>query len=535
MHFSKLICLSIALATLASAPCRAFDPVSAIAVVQGAAGVVSAISDTASEVAGAADAVGELYSEVDSDATVSPEASRTLSKLRELESLASEIGYTKEEIQTLLEQDNAQTTSLTAMVQKLTRAIRLGKKVARLISRLEKKAQMAQIETAATQREQLAMQYRLLNEQIDARLSEKKEKLQEILDKKKSIALLGREVAGRGGRVFGRTGIYTFPKIDRVLDKSVQFAKRMSPVFAGLVLLAFLLRVLFYQIGFHGREKYGDVVRDSLVCLLLLAAFPQIIHAAIGISQSLAEQVSFGKSQSLQLPSAKPSFSITDLPTSFALTMVWAGSWFRYAAFILADFLFNFGLAFLVLLFPLVIFISQMLNFSIAWPAFLASFLILSLWPVFWNATGMLALELWAMNSQNLSDNFKTLCFSALQLISPAICLALFRGQSIAQAVQGGTHSVLRTASSVLSVGVGAVNAAQGKPGGAPLARAIGATSAFTARQVSSRGWAAAQAAYAPSGSQSGPLNRMRAASRAFVFHPGKKSKKKQIQGNRRK
>jgi phage shock protein A len=475
MHRASLIVSALlCMLSMPTSSAWAFDPFSATAIIGTVSSGLSAISSVASEVEGTASAFSELYSEIDPDAAVSPETTRTIAKLREVESLARELGYTKQELTDLLDQDRTQTTSLSATIQKLTSAIRLGKKVSKLLSRLDKKAQMAQLESTAIQKEQLTIQYRLLNEQISARLDSKKEKLEEIKDRRSAITLLQKEIHRRGGRVFGKTGIYSFPKIDRVLDKSVSVAQKMAPYFAGLICLAFLLRVFFYQIGFYPAQKYGDALRDCIVCLLLLATFPQLIHAAVGISHSLSQAIGGAHTVELQSPSKGPSFNITDLPGSLALNLIWIASWIKYGAFILTDFLFNFGLAFLVLLFPLVIFVSQMLNFSLAWPVFLASFLILTLWPVFWNSTGILAHELWIMSSASITDEFKGLLFSLLQLISPSVCMLVLKGQSLGQAIQSTTSKISSNISKGLSQASGLRNALVGRSDVSALERDFG-------------------------------------------------------------
>jgi len=159
------------------------------------------------------------------------------------------------------------------------------------------------------------------------------------------------------------------------------------------------------------------------------------------------------------------------------------GTWTRYLLFIIADFVFNFGLAFVVFLFPLVIFVSQMLNFPIAWPVFLSSFLLLTLWPVFWNATGALAAELWVMDTESASDMIKSVLFSILQLISPFVSLYLLKGQSLPAAVT----SYISSTAPVTNFVKGAFQAARQKSGGSAGGRMIGATGRWASRQAAGR------------------------------------------------
>lgn len=442
--------LSLPMALLVTSPSFAYDPFTIMAVAGAAVSAVSAVTDAAGEVAGVTDAVGELYGELDSDAEVSASGQKLVTKLREVEATAREAGYTKEEIETLLQTDRGEVKSLVAVLKKLTNAIRTGKRVLQLISKLEKKAQMAQVETLEVEKEQLRVQHRVLNELVARRLDEKKSKLEETLSKKQDVERHLKEVKARGAKSFGASGVWTFPKIDKVLEKSLALAKRIRPAFFGLVLLAFFIRLVFYQFGLFGIPTFGVLIRDVILFGVLMCAFPDLVHLMVGMSHTLSEQIAGNRLQELtEAPKLEGAFTWWG-------GLIWVCSWIRFIAFCLTDFLFNFGLAFLVILFPLIIFMAQMLGLRILLPVFFTMFLVFSLWPFFWNVVGLLASDLWVMKTDSYADHLKTAFFSLLQLISPFVILKVLSGHGIGQAVGSVAGKVSGAASRSVREVVGA-------------------------------------------------------------------------------
>lgn len=486
----------------------AIDPFSALAVVGTAVSVVSTVTDTAGEIAGVTDAMSELYSELDGEAEVSSSSQKLITKLREVEATAREVGYTKEEIDSLLQSERGEAKSLVAVLRKLTGAIRTGKRVMQLISKLEKKAQAAQVESLEIEKAQLRVQYRLLNELVSRRIDEKKTALDEALSKKKQIGTHIKELKRRGARGYGASGVWTFPKIDRVLEKSLALAKKIRPAFFGLVLLAFFIRLIFYQFGLFAIPSFGILIRDVILFGLLMCAFPQLVHLMVGVSHELAERIAGSKFQDL-----------TEAPTNFSwdlMGLAWVCSWIRFIAYCVADFLFNFGLAFLVILFPLVIFMAQMLGLRILLAVFLTMFLVLSLWPFFWSAVGVLAADLTVMKTDSNGDLLKAVLFVLLQLISPFVFLKLLSGQGIGQAVGGVVSNVSSVGARATSEFLGLKRGLMGNEkaqGGAP-SFAIGRVSRTLAIGAATAGSAIRSNFNAPSNARTSPF---RAAARGFV------------------
>jgi hypothetical protein len=462
----------------------AFDPFSVMAVVSTGASIISSVSDGASELAGAADAMSEVYSEVDPEAEVSQGAKRLVEKMREVQALAQEVGETKDAVDSLLQHDRAQAKSLTAVLKKLTQAVRTAKRLGRLLSKLEKKAQMAQIESVELEREQLRVQYKLLEQQISSELDKKKATLQELASKRQQMATHLAEMRAKGAKAFGRSGVFSFPKSDIVVQKAVELAKKVRPLLVGLIALAFFLRLVFYQVSISGSHRYGDLVRDVIVCGFLLAAFPQIVDGCIGVSSFLAKAIVGSSLQDLTEAPAQPAGSFI---LNWDQYVLWIASWVRFGVYCITEFLFSFGIAFLIFLFPIVIFASSMLNLTMAWPVFLSSFCLLTLWPFFWNAIGVFASTLPLADSLTIADQLKILLFSLLQLVSPFVAISVLRGSSLKQS----TVSAARSAHAA---------ATKSWQGGQTAARGTAAAAAFTGATAVSSAKHVSEAAYRNSG-----------------------------------
>lgn len=481
----------------------AFDPFTVAAVVSTTASVVSTVSETAGEVAASADAFGELYGEINSDADISEDGNRLIQEIKEIESLAYEAGYTKEEVEQLSADaaNSKDARKLSTTLRSITRAVRAGKRVARLLMKLEQKAKLAEVESAQIEREQLVVLYKQLRVENERNLREIKERLREEKDRRDQIRVLKTEEKKSGAKVFGRTGVLSFPKQESVIEEAIRMATMMRPTLFSLMLFVFLVRALAYQFGFFGPAKYGDLIRDAVVCAVLLMVFPELVRASVTLCNDLAAKVGMKELQDVQ-PGSLDFPSEMGLWIKTRVLLEWLFQWIKYLAFVGARFLANFGLAFLILLFPIVIFCSQMLNFSIAWPIFLGGFLSICLWPLFWNATGMLAVMLWRKQDVSISDQIATILFSLLQFLSPLIGMATLKGQPIAKSlhsagklvggvVSGGTALVAGQAAGFAK---GAIGAGGGSTAGRLLSYPINQGASRIAA-AGSRGWEAARAA----------------------------------------
>lgn len=125
--------------------------------------------------------------------------------------------------------------------------------------KIEKKAQLAQVEQAATSREQLIALYKQLRFEHERDLKVMKDKVRELKDKHDQIIILKKEEKNSGAQMFGRTGVLTFPKQESVIEEGIKMAIQMRPLLLQLILLVFLVRMVFYQFGFFeiSRDRFA--------------------------------------------------------------------------------------------------------------------------------------------------------------------------------------------------------------------------------------------------------------------------------------
>jgi len=470
----------------------AFDPFTAVAVVETAANAVTAVSDAAGEVAGASQAFGELYGEIDSDASVSAQGQRLVQKIHDTEELAREAGYSYDEVAALGNQDDIK--NLTTLMQKMTRAIRAGKNVARLLTKLDKKAQISQVESAQIEREQLAIQSQLLQKAIEESLDRKKEELEKIVARKKYLEAKEREIKERGGMRWGRIGVYSFPDLRPSIKVALDISKSLRPYFLSLMLLAFLLRLVYLQFRVSSSGNYGTLIRDAFLCAFWLCVFPSVVQLIAETSLGLAAKIAGPQEMSAMghLPPAPDTKSMLNLSNLFS----WIYAMVKVFLFNATDFLFNFGTAFLVIIFPLIIFVSTLLGFSIGIGTFLSILLSLALWPFFWNITGQLATVLWSRYELLTADGLASLFFGIAQFLVPWIAHQFLHGHSLMTAASGLITQPARAAVAQVPTApahaYGIYRGMRGEnSGGSTLGRMVGSAAGYVPVQVAQRSFAA--------------------------------------------
>ncbi len=432
-----------------------FDPFTIAAVGGAVANGVSAASEAAGEIASSADAFNELYSEIDSDAQISEDGQKIIDEVREIQSLAEEAGYTLEEIDSLGHQDPNELKKLSTTLRAVTRAVRAGKRAFKLVMKLDQKAKLAQVESAQLQKEQLAATYRMIRLQNEANLQATKRDLQDLVEKKKQIEGLKTELKGKGAKTFGKSGVLSFPKTERVVENSITVANRLRSALIGFVLFAFLMRVVFYQMGFSGVARYGDLLRDTILCFLLLMVYPDLVRAILHYTELLADKIGDTRLESIQ-PKELVLPGLKEASTSTKLFLAWLFEWIRYTAFSIIDFIMTFGISFMVMLFPIIVFSSQMLNFAIAWPIFIGSFITICLWPIFWNLVGLAAQLSWDQNQKTFAESLYSVFLSLIQLVSPVVGIKLMSGQSLSKAIKDGATSFAQPFTKAIQSMVGA-------------------------------------------------------------------------------
>ncbi len=425
------------LTILLSRPSLAMDPFTIAMVASSAVQVVNSAGDAS----GSLDAFGELYLEIDTDAAISDEGQKLIDQIEEIHTLADEAGYSLDEIDRLGHQDGEEIKKLEGNIRAVTRAVRAGKNAFKLFQKLEQKAQNAQVESDSIQKEQLAQMYKMVRLQQESNLAETKRELVDQINKRHQIMSLRQELKDKGAKMYGKTGVLSFPKSERVIETSLEAASRLRPPLLALMLAVFLTRLIFYQFGFFGVSRMGDLVRDTILCSLLLVVYPEIVRATLTYTFDLAAHIGATKLQEIK-PKELELPGLTNVVTSTKLVFLYAFEWIKYAAFAVIDFVMTFGLSFMVMLFPVVIFASQMMNFSIAWPIFLGGFISLAMWPLFWNLVGLAAELSWGQTQRTFAESLYSIFFTFLQVISPFIGIKLISGQPLSKAIGDSARAV---------------------------------------------------------------------------------------------
>jgi hypothetical protein len=458
LSFKRLTFITLIAATLLSSSAQAFDPLTAMAAakaVTSAAGAIGKLSD----VAGGIEATEELYSEIDSEATVSEEGERVVKEIERVESMAREAGYTEDEIASIRE-DLGRPGGFQEKIRGITRAIRTGKKLRKLTESFsrDKRAQSAQIDTASHTQQSLMAELEQTATIKQLLIQEKKKGIEETLVKKKQIKAIRSSLAKKGARVYGETGALTFPKKDNAFEAAFEIGEKLRLPLIGLIVLVIAIRVIFYQFSFKGPESYGDLLRDTLVCAFLLFIFPDLVRAILDLTDGLANAISATGTEPLRPEQDTPP-TLYDIYRDWTVFFNWLYEWARFLFYQATAFIINFGLTFMIVLFPIVIFASQALNFAVAWPTFLGSFIVLALWPIFWNATGTLASLLIHRDDATMGSNFSAFLLGLVQFVSPLVGVKLLTGAGVMRSLQAAGSAASAAISGGASLGGQAANA----------------------------------------------------------------------------
>jgi hypothetical protein len=486
-------------------PAQAFDPFTIAMVASATVSTIQTISDGAGEVAGSLDAFGEFYSEVGGDGTVSDEGNRTIRMIREIQDLASEAGYTADEVAALTEQRDVK--SLQNTLRALTKVVRAGKRALSLVMKLEKKAQNAQVEATEIERQQLSVQSQILETSRQADLSKKRDALREEMEKKKWLADRERYVQKNGGFQWGKIGIYSFPDKPKTLRVAIETAKSIAPFLLMFVLPLFLMRTVYNQVSFAPEEKYDAILRDTILCFFLMGIFPLIVDLTIGGSDALAQSIN-GK---IQMNSVAPG-TMPDTGTLHILrwlTYLW--EFLKTGLFWLTQLLFNFGIAFYIALFPIVILLAKMQGTQLPMKVFVSTFVLLNLWPVFWHISGLLAVTLW--DPKDLADQSSgtSVAFAILQFLSPYLVMKILHMVAPTEAAGSIIKSMGGAPAQVAGFMKGAL--APGSQGGASGGRSLGGAARYGVTQGLGRlGAAAGRSIDAYSAQGGGGLGMLKAA-----------------------
>jgi len=501
----------IALAFLVNSPKSAhaqFDPFTIMSVVQTAGTLVSGGSD----VSATAEALSELYSEVDSEAKISDGGQKVIDRIHEIEEIAGELGYTSDQISGLTESGRNEHQRLDSQIRSVTNAIRSGKRIAKHFMKLDKKAQVAQIESSTIAEQQLAAQMELVYlgqaQAMDGILSDLKEKK----NKTDQIKMIRKKLFKAGARYFAKTKTLEFPNNRGIVDGAIKTVKVIQPILIGFLLLAIALRILYNQSNFTGFNPIW-VIKDAVFCALFIFFIPNLVTLITiscgaltdGISQAMGYGHGTPKidSNGLNAPISGP------WPGALDLMFDWVFHWVVYAAYLIADTASSLTQSFLVIVMPITVFLGVMFKMPVLWTGSIMGFVFCSLWQFFWNAFGMLGDSIWQTDAEPLKTAICGIAITALQLASPFFVVSLIKGASAHGTAASMAKSAFSAASSAASSGAGVDRGLKAMGGGnSTSSQPVQAGSAVKAPGAGGTQRAAA----AKPASTSGPTSR-----RAFI------------------
>ena len=295
-----------------------------------------------------------------------------------------------------------------------------------------------------------------------------------------------------------KTGKYFyFPSVSAQTQQSaVSIAKTICNLLIPAGLVLFLMRLIFNQFSFRGLTSHGDALRDYFVVSMLFCAYPYMVGMILDLTSSFGAQVcelaqgnncsgamysvsaqnldpvqnalvnydlSSGD-QVAQSALAAKGLQVDPLIDSFqklADQNSW-GYWSRSIAvailslfvalksmlkelvYAFAGFIFQFSTIILIAFAPVIIFLTEMLNFPIGWKIWMMGLIVLSLWPAFWNLSSYAAdlISQGSVQSSSWLDYFTGLIMSVLQLASPFFLWTLANKVSAGTAGAGGGAAV---------------------------------------------------------------------------------------------
>lgn len=461
----------------------AFDPISALSVANTLVSSIDSIGkgvDKAEELGASFSALSELTSEVDPDASPDEDARRLNEQMDKITSLALEAGYTKEEASDMLSPERRHVKGFTESVRYATRAVRLGKRVVQLAARSTKTAaELANIETAKNGEQTINYQAAAYNRDIQNELKELLRRLQNEKDWK----LVMEE--DRKYRTAKQGGIYpkhadAFPVKNDTVEIALDIAEVVRGTLMGIILIIFFLRITMYQFSAAAPDKYVQLFGDTVKCMILLAAFPELVRMMYSITGDVAIAVSSHFKYSSPLDTALPKFPGIKWTTLPAL-LDWLIEVIRSGAFHICNFIFTLGVGLLVALFPIVIIGSTMFHFSMGLNAFFALLAIMISWPIYWNIIGVLVSHLFPDLHAKIASVLGSIIIGIVQLAGPFVTTQVIRGGSPISAMASGLSTAWSGMSAPVRMPSNAINAGRGL---AADAKNIKSAAANTGRAV---------------------------------------------------
>ena len=450
------VCISISLKAYA------FDPITMTAMVGAGVNTINAIGDlkeSTHELSSTVYALEDLFREFDEDPQIDDGSREVINRLKKIEELARELGYTENEIKYFLEYEPEK---LSDGIRQLTRTIRASKKLYNAFGISKKGSEAASVYSNKIQNEQLKTQNLLLNEHRKDKLDLKIEALEKDVNWNKLIKEGNKEIKESGSKWL-KSGVITFPITDKYIKAALDVAEKLKPYLLSLALLVFFTRLIYYQFTLSGSYKYNDLFFDTLSCFFLLMVFPTVIELINKFSFELSYAVTdLSSFRTIHESYIEKKFLINWSSLDIRQSMDFLVEAFKInLLFPIVKWVFSIGISLLVAIGPIIIFSSTMLNFTIGLNIYLGTLILFFLWPLFWNIIGLLAEQV-VYDGLSFSGGIGALIFWFLQILSPLIVLKILQGGSLISmgesftrgtfgASRGGASSLLDRSASFLN------------------------------------------------------------------------------------
>jgi hypothetical protein len=429
-----VLAVGIALAS----PAFAFDPFTVLAAGSAAVNAVNTMtgaSKDAVEFGASVSALSDLADEVGVGPDESEDTGRIARKIQAIEAAAVEAGYTKAEVEDIVGDQRDSSARLSTTLHKLTRTIRLGKRLVALAGVSTKKAaEISAVEQARAQNDQKKILSDIQNQLIATELDRKKAEV----EKQKKLQEQYRNLRSYVLKIAPHGDLNLFPIDASIIQKAIDAYKAYYGVILALVGLIFFGRVVYCQFQLAPAEKYTDLIRDVFTCYFLMLAFPYVFNYMSECSEAL----------SLKLGSLLHVTGANVPPDTLPVDTTVSWWWWRkeilpLALYAIVHVVFNFAVSVMITLGPIAILVGTMMNFAFSLPLYFILLLFVWIWPALWNVLGYFKNLLW--QDGGAGGIIAAGAVFLFQLLSPLAVYSLFKGTHAGK-VADGAASVAGTA-----------------------------------------------------------------------------------------
>jgi len=451
MHVSRITSFLLFAGTAFGGNAYAVDPFTVLAAGSAAVSLVESVGGTGKgigEVRELFSAAGELGDEIMPD-NGNADQYRIARKIQAIETAALEAGYTKDEVDEIMEGYRSSNQNLTQSIRLLSRSIRLGKRVANLAGVVALTAGPKGLSNTAGHASAVAsvqgqnQEKKLLADIYSQMLQDGLDSKQKEIEKQRSDQEQYKKLRKYVFSIAPKGNVGLFPVDSSLINRAIEVYKAYYWVLLTLVTSIFFCRIVYYQFSFAPAEKYGDLVRDVFVCYMLMIAFPHVYTYMADCSTALAQKLGemlhvTGAVIPEKIPFDKTGISWFLRPEALRLII--------YAA---VHTVFNLALSIMIALGPIVILAGTMMNFSVSITAYFVLLLFIWLWPVFWNVLGYFANLLHGsggLSLEGIGAYISSVITFFAQLFSPAAIYMLVKrtagGQVVSKVGNGAVNHV---------------------------------------------------------------------------------------------